>query len=48
MMEFIWFLAGLLLGGCVIMVFLCGMQFHRLQDYEQTIKELREELNNKE
>ncbi len=47
MPEFLWFFAGLLLGGCIGMVILCCMQINRIGYYEQTIRKLQEELQNK-
>lgn len=46
-MNAILFLAGLLCGGCFSVVFLCGMQLHRLNKYEAEIHRLREKLNKK-
>ena len=46
--EFLWFFAGLLLGGCISLVILCCMQINRIGHYEQAIRQLQEELQNKD
>ena len=34
MSEFLFFLIGLLLGGCLGIILLCGFQLNRVNDYE--------------
>ena len=48
MLIFLFFLVGLILGGCVAFAVLCCMQLNRLNSYEDEIRELREKLNNKD
>lgn len=45
--EFAWLLAGLLIGGCITMVLLCCLQMNRISEYEQEIRRLRQNLNDK-
>ena len=40
MSEFIFFMVGLLLGGCVSMVLLCCLQINRLSKHEYMKKEV--------
>lgn len=44
-MEFLWFLVGLLLGGCVSFVIICCLQINRINDYEEELRNLRFQLN---
>ena len=39
MTEFIFFIVGLLLGGCIGVVFMCCLQINRLSKHEYTKKE---------
>ncbi len=47
MAEFLWFLSGLLIGGCMVSVILCCIQVNRRNEYEQELRRLHKELNNK-
>ena len=47
MAECLWFLAGLIIGGLVATFVLCCLQINRINDYEQEIKNLRHEIENK-
>lgn len=47
MTELAWLVVGLILGGCISMITLCCMQYHRTCDYEEEIRRLRDELNKK-
>lgn len=40
-------LIGLLLGGCVAGTLLCCLQMNRISEYEQEIRRLRQNLNDK-
>lgn len=46
MIEFLWFLVGLLLGGLITTVLMCCLQLHRVNEYEAEIQRLRSKLNN--
>lgn len=41
----LWFLAGLLIGGCIGVVALCCVQINRYDRYEREIQQLRNQLN---
>ncbi len=45
-MAFLWFFIGLLLGGCITLVYMCCLQLSRINDCEDEIRELRAKLNN--
>lgn len=47
MAEFLWFLSGVLIGGCITLVILCCIQINRRNEYEQELRRLHKELNNK-
>lgn len=47
MSELAWLLAGLLIGCCIAVTVLCCVQIHRINDYEQEIRRLRQKLNDK-
>lgn len=47
MMSFLWFLVGLLLGGCVSFMVLCCIQLNRINSYEAEIRKLRSQLNDR-
>ena len=42
MSELLFFVLGVMLGGLVMLVTLCGMQLHRVRQYEAEIQRLRE------
>lgn len=44
MSEFLFFLIGLLLGGCIGVIVLCGFQLNRINDYEYQIRKLKSQL----
>ena len=44
MSEFLFFLIGLLLGGCLGIILLCGFQLNRVNDYESQIRKLKAQL----
>ncbi len=44
MSEFLFFIIGLLLGGCVGVILLCGFQLNRINDYEYQIRKLKSQL----
>ena len=44
MSEFLFFLIGLLLGGCLSIILLCGFQLNRVNDYESQIRKLKAQL----
>lgn len=44
MSEFLFFIIGLLLGGCLGIVILCGFQLNRINDYESQIRKLKSQL----
>lgn len=46
MIAFTCFLAGLMLGGCVALGFLCAFQLKRIDRYEEKINALEQKLNN--
>lgn len=48
MTELLWFLVGLLLGGCVATVVLCCVNIDRIDRYERQIRDLRIQLCKKE
>ena len=48
MTALVWLLVGLMLGGCVSILMLCCMQYHRTEDYEDEIRRLQDELSKKE
>lgn len=44
MSEFLFFIIGLLLGGCIGIMLLCGFQINRINDYEYQIRKLKSQL----
>lgn len=44
MASLLWFLAGLLIGGCIGTVVLCCVQINRANRYECEIRQLRNQL----
>lgn len=44
MSEFLFFLIGLLLGGCLGIIILCGFQLNRINAYEVQIRKLKSQL----
>ena len=44
MSEFLFFLIGLLLGGCLGIILLCGFQLNRVNGYESQIRKLKAQL----
>lgn len=44
MNEFLFFLIGLMLGGCLGIVILCSFQLNRINDYEWQIRKLKAQL----
>lgn len=44
MTALLWFLAGLLIGGCIGTVVLCCVQINRANHYEREIRQLRSQL----
>ncbi len=48
MTEFLWFIVGLLLGGCISFGILCCMYINRHCYQEQEIRRLKNELRQKE
>ena len=44
MAALLWFLAGLLIGGCIGTVVLCCVQINRSNRYEREIRQLRSQL----
>ncbi len=44
MSEFLFFLIGLLLGGCLGIILLCGFQLNRVNEYESQIRKLKAQL----
>ena len=44
MATLLWFLAGLLIGGCIGTVVLCCVQINRSNHYEREIRQLRNQL----
>ena len=47
MIEFLWFLVGLFIGGIVTTLVLCCLLFCRIIEYEAELRKLRSQLNNK-
>ena len=47
MAEFAWLLVGLLIGGCLGVSSICGLQINRSSQYEQEIRKLKMELAHK-
>lgn len=47
MIEFLWFLVGLFIGGIVTTLVLCGLQISRINECEAELRKLRSQLNNK-
>ncbi len=41
MSEFLFFLIGLMLGGCLGVVILCSFQLNRINEYESQIRKLK-------
>lgn len=46
MSEFLFFLIGLLLGGCIGFILLCSIQINRINDYEYQIRKLKSQIAN--
>ncbi len=46
MSEFLFFLIGLLLGGCIGFILLCSIQINRINDYEYQIRKLKSRIAN--
>lgn len=46
MSELLFFVLGVMLGGLVMLVMLCGVQLHRVRQYEAEIQRLRERTGN--
>ena len=44
MSEFLFFLIGLLLGGCLGIILLSGFQLNRINAYEAQIRKLKAQL----
>lgn len=44
-MEIVMLIIGLLIGSYISTAILCCMQINRINDYEQTIRDLLEKLN---
>lgn len=44
MSEFLFFLIGLLLGGCLGVIILCSFQLNRVNAYEAQIRKLKSQL----
>ncbi len=44
-MKIVMLIIGLLIGSCISTAILCCMQINRINDYEQTIRDLLEQLN---
>lgn len=44
MSEFLFFLIGLLLGGCLSIIVICVLQLDRVNDYETQIRKLKAQL----
>ena len=47
MIEFLWFLVGLFIGGIVTTLVLCCQQISHINEYEAELRKLRSQLNNK-
>lgn len=47
MNELAWLFSGILIGGCIAVAGLSCVQINRISDYEQEIRRLRQELNDK-
>ena len=47
MIEFLWFLVGLFIGGIVTTLVLCCLQISSNNEYEAELRKLRSQLNNK-
>ena len=45
MMELLFFIIGLLIGGFVAVFFMAGFQLHRVNKYEYQIMKLKDQLN---
>ena len=41
MSEFLFFIIGILLGGCIGIAFLCCLQINRINDYESQIRKMK-------
>lgn len=44
-MGFVWFVLGLLTGGCIGIVIMCLFQINRLNEYEKQIREIEDKVN---
>lgn len=44
MTEFLFFIIGLLLGGCIGVALLCCFQLNRINEYEYQIRKLKSQL----
>lgn len=47
-MGFVWFMLGLLTGGCVGIMTMCLFQINRLNEYEKQIREIEQKVKDKE
>ena len=43
-MGFVWFMLGLLVGGCIGIMVMCLFQINRLNEYERQIREIEEKV----
>lgn len=48
MSEFLFLIIGVLLGGCIGVMLLCGFQIDRINDYEYQIRKLKSQLAKKQ
>ena len=46
-MGFVWFMLGLLTGGCIGIVIMCLFQINRCNYYEQQIHKIEEQIKKK-
>lgn len=47
MMEALWFVIGLIIGGTLGTIIMCCFQLHRVNRYEAELRRLREERDTK-
>lgn len=47
MMEALWFVIGLIIGGTLGTIIMCCFQLHRVNSYEAELRRLREERDTK-